>query len=193
MKRLLFLLMFLPCLAYGQNYLVEILPVDSLFSVRLIDDSKETFPRDEKNYGLMDSAQLQLFTYQLVEEQRNKEAKVGADLFLAKLKADQFLAVASGIVPLDYDTYASERWAGTFDGQYIYQSRDGNAINAVIVGYEVRRANNNNLLLTFEPVSSGFIKATTNAANPVTFNMYRLNGFFVGTKPNGVVVTLKKK
>lgn len=175
MKTLLFILCLLPTLLVGQNYILDIkVRPNGKFAVQEIDDSREVFPRQEINHGVLDTATLQLLAYQLIEQARVKEANLGAQYFYAKLKAEQTIDTVELHVPLDYTAYATNRWQGVFDGNYTYFSRDGNPINVYISGYELRRVNNNNVLLTFVPQSSNFLIATNGGAS---FNMYQSGNF----------------
>ena len=189
----LFILAAAPLLVFGQNYILDINPKpNGKFAVQQIDDSRETFPRQEINHGNLDTAQLQLLTYQLIEQARAQEANFGALKFYAQLKADQTRDTAAVVVPIDYNAWASARWATAFEGQYTYFARDGNAIPAHITGLELRRNSNNNLLLTLVPQAANYVIATTSGASPTTFNLYQSGDFWVGRKSNGVIVTLKR-
>ena len=187
----LFILSAMPLLGTSQNFIFDIKNrPNGKFAVQEIDDSRETFPRSEINHGVLDTASLQLLAYQRIEEARIKEANLGQQYFFAKLKADQTRDSVAAHIQLNYNAYATTRWAGTFDGNYVYFSRDGNAINAYIFGYELRRVNNNNVLLTFVPQASNFLIATNGGAS---FNMYQSGNFWVGRKANGTVVTFKRQ
>jgi hypothetical protein len=195
MKKVIILILFaLPLLGFGQNYILEVTPkVNGKFAVRLIDDSAESFPRQEINYGSLDTSEFQLLTYQMIEQQRSKEASLGAQTFFTKLKDSQVLTTASAVIPLDYNAWAATQWATAFEGNYTYTTRDGsNAINAKIEGLQLKRVSNGNVLLELVPQAGNFMIATTTGANPVTFNLYQFGNFWVGTKPNGNLVTLKR-
>lgn len=189
----IFILAAAPLLVFGQNYILDINPrPNGKFAVQQIDDSRETFPRQEINHGTLDTAALQLLTYQLIEQARAQEANFGALKFYAQLKADQTRDTAAAVIVIDYNAWAAARWATAFEGQYTYFARDGNAIPAHITGLELRRNSNNNLLLTLVPQAANFLIATTAGANPVTFNLYQSGDFWVGRKATGAIVTLKR-
>jgi hypothetical protein len=194
MKKLIFLFLLLPCFVQAQNYILEVTPkANGRFAVRLIDDSAESFPRIEMNYGTMDTSEFQLFTYQLIEQQRSRKASMGAQAFFFNLKDQQVLSTAAAVIPLDYNAWATAQWATAFEGNYTYTRRDGsNPISAKIEGLELKRVSNGNVLLTLVPQAANYMIATTTGANPVTFDLYQFGNFWLGVRPDGQIVTLKR-
>lgn len=191
MKRIIFLFLLLPMFATGQNYLYEITPVNGTFRVLVTDNSREAYPRDLVDYGLLDTAALQLFAYNAIEEMRGREAALQGQIFLARLRAQQAEAAISTRIALDYAGYAAGRYATAYEGRYLYEVRGSvNPIAVYIEGLELRRTSNNNLLATLTPVAAGWFAATSGAN---TVQLYQVGGIWVGTNAQGQIVTLRRQ
>lgn len=191
MKRIIFFFLLLPLLATGQNYIYEITPVDNAFRVLVTDNSREAYPRDVVDYGLLDTASLRLFAYNAVEEMRSREATLQGQIFLARLRAQQASAAVSARIPLDYAGYAADRYATAYEGQYLYEVRGSvNPIAVYVTGLELRRTSNNNLLATLTPVSANWFSATSGAN---TVQLYQQGAIWVGVNAQGQIVTLRRQ
>lgn len=191
MKKTTFLFLFLVCalFAQAQNYLFEITPTQGKFRLLVTDDSREAYPRDMTDFGLLDTAQLQLLAYQRIEQMKVREANLTAQTFMARLNAEQTAGAVDDFVSLDYPAYASQ-WLSSYAGNYQYQVR-GTATNfaVVIANGELRRASNNNLLATITAQSANWF-AATNGGVPV--QLYQSGNFWVGRNSSNQIVTLKR-
>ncbi len=191
MKKTAFLFLFstVAFFAPAQNYLFEITPTAGQFRLLVTDDSREAYPRDMTDFGLLDTAQLQLLAYQRIEQMKAREANLMAQSFLARLNAEQTAAAVDDFVSLDYPAFAAQ-WLPTYDGNYQYQVR-GTATNfaVFIANGELRRTSNNNLLATITPQAANWFVAT-NGGVPV--QLYQSGNFWVGRNANNQIVTLKR-
>lgn len=191
MKKTAFLFLFSVCafFAPAQNYLFEITPTAGQFRLLVTDDSREAYPRDMTDFGLLDTAQLQLLAYQRIEQMKAREASFMAQSFLARLNAEQTAGAVDDFVTLDYPTFAAQ-WLTTYAGNYQYQVR-GTATNfaVFIANGELRRTSNNNLLATITPQAANWFVAT-NGGVPV--QLYQSGNFWVGRNASNQIVTLKR-
>ena len=192
MKKAIFLLLFLPVMLTGQNYLFEITPTAGQFRVLITDDTREAYPRDITDFGLVDTAELQLLAYQRIENARNRQAQLAIGALIADLNAEQTAAAIGAYIPLNYSAWINGNLAGVYDGVYQYTVR-GTAVNypVVITGAQLRRQSNNNLLATLSARSNNWIQATVNGTNEVV-NLYQFGNTWVGKNAAGQFVTLKK-
>lgn len=192
MKKAIFLFLLLPLFATGQNYLFEITPINGEFRVLITDDTKEAYPRDITDFGLLDTANLQLLAYQRIENARNRQASLAIQALIADLNAAQTAAAIGAYIPLNYSAWINGNLAGVYDGVYQYTVR-GTAVNypVVITGAQLRRQSNNNLLATLSARSNNWIQATVNGTNEVV-NLYQFGNTWVGKNAAGQFVTLKK-
>jgi len=191
MKRLIFLLLLLPLAATSQNYIYEITATGGRFRVLVTDNSREAYPRDIVDYGLLDTASLVLFAYQGIEEMKAREANLQAQIFLAQLRASQLTAAVSARTPLNYAAYAAQRWETAYDGNYLYEVRGvGQPMSVYIQGGQLRRTSNNNVLATVTPQAANWFTAT-NGGVPV--QLYQYGNIWVGRNSNGQIVTLRRQ
>lgn len=191
MKKAIFILSLLPVALQAQNYLFEITPTNGQFRVLITDDTKEAYPRDIVDYGLLDTANFSALAYNLIEQAKTKEASQMAQTFLAELKAEQVNQAFGAIVPLDYNAHIAAQLATAYDGQYLYEVR-GTATNlqVYITGTQLRRTSNNNLLGTVTPITANWIIATPTAQAGI--NLYLYGNTWVGRNSSNQIVTLKR-
>jgi len=190
LKKIGFLFLILPAIVQGQNYLFEITPTAGEFRVLITDDTREAYPRDITDFGLVDTATLQLLAHQRIEQAKSRQSSLLAQSFLAALNAEQTASGVGAVVPIDYAAFAAAQWATAYDGNYQYQVR-GTATNfgVYIDGAELRRTSNNNLLATITPQSANWFTAT-NGGVPV--QLYQAGNIWVGRNANNQIVTLKR-
>jgi hypothetical protein len=192
MKRILFILFLLPCIAGAQNYTYEITPIpDGNFQVIQWDETNGTQGAPGIKW-VFDTSELRLFTYQLIENQRSAEAAIQSSAFLKDLKVNNTVDYVGQFIPLDYQTWINSRLAGVYDGNWQYQVR-GMATNVAIVieGAELRLQSNNALIATLSARSNNWIRATVQASGEV-IDLYQFGTAFVGKNAAGQVVTLKR-
>jgi hypothetical protein len=194
MKKIIFISLLFPVLLSGQNYLFEITPVGANFRLQITEDTREAYPRDVTDFGTIDTATLQAVAYQRIEQAWSIQGQRMTEAFLAELNAEQTENAIGQVVPLDYEAYASARFANAFDGNYQYQVR-GTAVNFLVFidGYELRRTSNNNLLGNIQPLSSNSLAITTTGATPETVNVYQFGIFWVGRNAADEIVILKRQ
>ena len=191
MKRLIFFLLLLPVLATSQNYIYEITATGGQFRVLVTDNSRESYPRDVVDYGLLDTASLVLFAYQGIEEMKAREANLQAQIFLAQLRGAQLTTAVSARTPLNYADYAAQRWAEAYDGNYLYEVRGaGQPMSVYIQGGQLRRTSNNNVLATVTAQAANWFTAT-NGGVPV--QLYQYGNIWVGRNANAQIVTLRRQ
>jgi len=192
MKKLTFLFLFSvgAFFAPAQNYLFEITPSAGQFRLLVTDDTREAYPRDITDFGLIDTAELQLLAYQRIENAKARQSSLLASSFLAELNAEQTGGAIDDYVTLNYSAWAASQWAAAYNGNYQYQVR-GTATNfaVYISGAELRRTSNNNLLATITPQAANWFTAT-NGGVPV--QLYQSGNFWVGRNASGQIVTLKR-
>lgn len=192
MKKVIFLLLILPVMLTGQNYLFEITPTGGLFDVEVTNDPNEAYPRSKTDFGLLDTANFQLVAYQRIADAKSKEAQRMNEALKFYLSAEQTEAAFSAHVALDYDTYANSQWLATYDGAYLYTVR-GTAtnFNIVISQGELRRQSNNNPLASIQAQQSGWFTVTLLATSEKV-DLYQFGNVWWGKNAAGKFVTLKK-
>lgn len=190
MKKAIFIFLFLPVMLTGQNYLFEITPTAGQFRVLITDDTKEAYPRDITDFGLLDTAGFQLFAYQRMEQAKSRQAQLMAQSFLAALNAEQTAAAVGTYVPVDYSIWAAQ-YLSTYAGNYQYRVR-GTATNFpvyITAEGELRRTSNNNLLATITPNTANWMTVT---AGQTIVQLYQMGNIWVGRNASNQIVTLKK-
>jgi hypothetical protein len=192
MKKLIFLFLLLPCFVQAQNYTYEITPQqDGKFQIIQWDETNGTQGAPGTRW-LFDTSEFRLFTYQLIEHQRNAEASIQARAFLQDLKVMQTVEQVGQFIALDYAGWINGNLAGVYDGVWKYEVR-GTAtnFNVVISGVELRRQSNNNLLATLSARANNWLRVTLQATSEV-INLYQFGNAWVGKRANGNFVTMKK-
>lgn len=192
MKKLIFLFLALPIFAAGQNYLFEIVPTGAQFRVLVTDDTREAYPRDVTDFGLLDSATFQLLAYQRIEQARNRQATLAIQALIADLNAEQTATSIGAVIPLDYQAWINGNLAGVFDGAYQYVER-GTATNLAVVidGGNLKLQSNNAVVATLSARANNWIRATLTTGGEVV-NLYQFGTTWVGKRLNGNFVTMKK-
>jgi len=195
MKRILFFLLSVVAFSattQAQNYLFEITPANGEFRVLITDDTRESYPRDITDFGLVDTANLQLLAYQRIEQARSREASLRIQALIADLNAEQTATSVGGVVVLNYQAWINARLAGVYDGNYQYQVR-GTATNleVVISGGDLLRASDNVVLATLSGMSSNWIQVTVVGSGEV-IDLYQFGNTWVGKNAAGQFVTLKR-
>lgn len=192
MKKAIFLFLFLPLFATGQNYLFEITPTNGEFRVLVTDDTKEAYPRDITDFGTLDTANLQLLAYQRIEAARSRQASLAISALIADLNAEQTAAAIGAFIPLNYAAWINGNLAGVYDGAYQYTERNtATNLTVLIDGAKLRRQSDNAVIATLSARSNNWIRATLTAGGEVV-NLYQFGNTWVGKRANGNFVTLKK-
>ena len=192
MKKLIFLFLFLPCIAGAQNYLFEIVPTAGQFRVLVTDDTREAYPRDVTDFGTIDTANLRLLAYQRIEQARNRQASLAISALIADLNAEQTKAAIEAVIALDYQGWINGNLAGVNDGAYQYTER-GTATNLAVVieGGNLKRQSDNVVLATLSARANNWIRATLTTGGEIV-NLYQFGNTWVGKRSNGNFVTMKK-
>ena len=197
MKKLIFLFLFLPCIAGAQNYLFEIVPTEVTpsvwhFRVLVTDDTKESYPRDITDFGTIDTAELRLLAYQRIEQARSRQASLAISALIADLNAEQTATAIGAQITLDYQAWINGNLAGVNDGAYQYTERNTATNLAVVIdGGNLRRQSDNVVLATLSARANNWIRATLTTGGEIV-NLYQFGNTWVGKRANGNFVTMKK-
>jgi len=189
MKSILSIIAFiLPLTIAAQDYTVDLIPNDdsTAFTV-LLNYEGEEFPR---YVGVKTEAQILDITYNRIREMKRRQAILNAQTFQDEVNEQAILDEVEKFMVLDYQSTANAIFQNFFNGVYVYEVL-GASVNVPvnIQGFEIRNANNNNLLATIAPQARNWITVTITGTGEV-IQLYEVDGYFAGRNALNQVVTI---
>ena len=190
MKKAIFIFLFLPVILTGQNYIITITPEgDGLFTVEMCDNSDESEPLECAKWTGKDTAWVQLWGLQRMEQAATRKNTLITQAFLADLNMKQTKNAIKAVVPFDYEAYAQTQYLSTYDGEYRFAVRGGDSFRVIVSGGNVTRKNNGNPVATITAESpNGFYLVLPDEEILLTQSGIR----WQGNNLAGQIVTLKK-
>lgn len=190
MKRILFFLFLLPCIAGAQNYIINITPEENgLFTVELCDDTDESEPLECQKWTGKDTAWVQLWGLQRMEQAAGRKNTLISQVFLAELNIRQTRQAIRQAIPFNYNQYAASQFTQSYDGEYRYWVRGQDNIRVQIADGDIlRKSDGEKIARLRAETANGFylLLADEEVLLTQTGNRWQ------GQNAEGQIVTLKR-